>query len=462
MTINNTIPFMGKKKIEKRKFIEGIFNLQIFSQMLSMIRQDYNDVKRDFDIEVARTEEIEGNLKTQNEQKASFINNQKEKLVKYQTRKQNNTAELEQVHTKVFDTTDTKELDSIIETVSTHENHVEACDSKALQINNNISTKTAEVKFKKQLSDKIGTEDDRCPVCLKSISTHDREHIEEEKSSVSSDIHKLESDIEKDRESLSTVNSLKSRLKQVISTQNKLHNDHVLKIKDSENNEKRIAQLEEWNNQLDQDLEKLKVENTQFDDEISKCQARLELLLKSTTDTRHKLTVLDVIKFIVSEEGVKSYIVRKILQLFNSKLSYYLQRMDSNCCCIFNEYFEEEIVNEKGKMCSYYNFSGAERKNIDLACLFAFMDIRRLQGNVSYNFSIYDELLDSSLDERGVDLVVGLLLERVEKYNECIMIISHRKESVKIGTHYKNSGEVIFLQKENGITKRIDFTESGY
>ena len=87
------------------------------------------------------------------------------------------------------------------------------------------------------------------------------------------------------------------------------------------------------------------------------------------------------------------------------------------------------------------------------------MDIRQLQGNAVYNFSVYDELLDTSLDERGVDLVLNILRERVEKYNECIMIISHRKESVKIGSHYKNTGNVIFLQKENGITRRVDFNE---
>ena len=78
---------------------------------------------------------------------------------------------------------------------------------------------------------------------------------------------------------------------------------------------------------------------------------------------------------------------------------------------------------------------------------------------VAYNFSLYDELLDSSLDERGVELVLGLLQERVEKYNECVIIISHRKESVNIGSHYKNPGEVIFLEKNNGITRRVDFNE---
>ena len=80
------------------------------------------------------------------------------------------------------------------------------------------------------------------------------------------------------------------------------------------------------------------------------------------------------------------------------------------------------------------------------------MDIRRLQGDVSFNISVYDELLDSSLDAKGVESVVNILKERVEKYNECMYIISHRKESTKLAT-----GEVIYLQKNNGITTRVDF-----
>ena len=55
---------------------------------------------------------------------------------------------------------------------------------------------------------------------------------------------------------------------------------------------------------------------------------------------KNQISVFEVIKFIVSEEGVKSYIVKKILELFNSKLAFYLKKMDANCICVFNEYFE--------------------------------------------------------------------------------------------------------------------------
>jgi len=80
------------------------------------------------------------------------------------------------------------------------------------------------------------------------------------------------------------------------------------------------------------------------------------------------------------------------------------------------------------------------------------MDMRRIQGNVTYNISIYDELFDSCLDERGIELVTKIIKDRVERYDECVLVISHRKDSINSAT-----GDVIFLEKENNITKKIDY-----
>ena len=156
--------------------------------------------------------------------------------------------------------------------------------------------------------------------------------------------------------------------------------------------------------------------------------------------------MLDIVKYVVSEEGVKSYIVKKILQVFNSKLAYYLKEMDANCLCAFNEFFEEEIINDKHKICSYHNFSGAERKNIDFACLFTFISMRRLQGESAHNILFFDELFDSSLDEKGIEIVMDLLRKEADKHNLCVYIITHRQD-LKIDTV-----STITLEKENGIT----------
>ena len=50
---------------------------------------------------------------------------------------------------------------------------------------------------------------------------------------------------------------------------------------------------------------------------------KVEDIKKKLDKVKNKLNMLDVVKYVVSEEGVKSYIVKKILQVFNQKLAYY-------------------------------------------------------------------------------------------------------------------------------------------
>ena len=458
MTLNNTIPFMGKKKVEKRKFIEGIFGLEVFGHMLTNLRSQYNDVKRNHEVSVGKYEEVDKSATSAQKRKDDFTCKQTDRIKKLNTRHKNNISELEKLSIKIADidprTEDTAEGD-----IKKALENIDKCEAKIGIINKRSTMLETEIKFKHRTLAKIGTDNDKCPVCLKSVSDHDRSHISDEISSLKAEIDGIDNDINRQQVLLQKAEKVKGVLKAHHEGKITARSEIKIKKQKLEGDKQRASQLQTWNDEIGGELQTIDTQTDQFDACIVECRDRLKALQTEIDIIKHKLSILDVVKFIVSEEGVKSYIVRKILQLFNSKLAYYLDKMDANCICIFNEYFEEEIINEKGKICSYNNFSGAERKNIDLACLFAFMDIRHLQGNAVYNFSIYDELLDTSLDERGVDLVLNILRDRVEKYNECIMIISHRKESVKIGTHYKNTGNIIYLEKENGITRRVDFAE---
>jgi len=453
MTINNTVPFMAKKKIEKRKFIEGIFNLQVFSDMLSHIRTEYNDILRSFDIECAKYEEISNTLKSYIDQKESTdkeSHGQKERL-EYR-RECNNTSikELQQKSSSI-------ELDKNIQLV---EEKISQLDKSKTDVRNKIDTYNTKlgainssITFTKDSLDKIGTGEDSCPVCLQSIDDSHRDHIETEKEKLRTKASELDEERLTALQKIEKANNVLTVVNESINKCNSKILKYKLDAQEVENVKIQIDKLNEVNSQISSDIKRLSTDTTSIDKLIASTDKRLSTAQVGIDDIKKELARLDIAKFVVSEEGVKSYIVKKILQLFNSKLSYYLKKMDANCVCVFNEYFEEEIIDEKGKICSYFNFSGAERKNIDLACLFAFMDIRRLQGDVAFNFSVYDELFDSSLDERGVELVIDILKERVEKYNECIMVISHRKESAKIA-----QGEVIYLEKTGGITKRVEYT----
>jgi len=453
MTLNNTIPFMAKKKVEKRKFIEGIFNLGVFSEMISNLRSDYNDTKKEFDIESTIFSETDNSLKSYKEQHTNIIKERKDKLERYKQREENNKRELLDIKSKLTDISqEVIEKNNVF--IETLNNKLpEQSEKRDLFLKKLTIIDIQNEQLEKNIST-IGTDKDTCPVCLHAISNDDRDHIENEKIKLQNTIKNNEELKTKINAGINTVNANIKKIKDVIYELNEKNKAIVQQINSQTLLKEKAKQLVEWQGQLKLDIKELKSTDTGLDKVIEEYEAKLNKV-KSTLDvTKKKINMLDVVKYVVSEEGVKSYIVKKMLTLFNSRLAHYLKKMDSNCVCIFNEYFEEQIINEKGKICSYFNFSGAERKNIDLACLFAFMDIRRLQGDVTYNFSMYDELFDSSLDERGVELVINILKERVEQYNESVMVISHRKESVKAA-----QGDVIYLEKVNGITRRVNYTE---
>lgn len=453
MTINNTTPFMAKKKQEKRKFIEDIFNLGVFSNMSNLLKADVNENKKALDIESTRYEEIDKTLNGYIRQKENTLEERKLKHDKYIQRKINNANEIVEISDKI-NAFHQKSIDNINSAIDKLKDANAKVDVK---IQDNRHTKSECLTLINQIQKQIaavGTDKDKCPTCLRTIEEGDKDHIKREKKSLNDTIFKHKDTItECDSVEVKLIekrNEINGKIKTLESS---IH-AYNLEVRDQENRQARLNQLNEWQVLLDQDIKDLEQETTQFDTLIEEKRNSLEAVKTQLESIKDTTNVLDVVKFVVSEEGVKSYIVKKILQLFNSKLSYYLQKMDANCVCSFNEYFEEEIVDSKGNERSYFNFSGAERKNMDLACLFTFMDMRRLQGDVSFNFSIYDELFDSSLDARGIELVINVLKERVDKFNESIMVISHRKESVKAAT-----GDVIFLEKSNGITKRVDYTE---
>jgi DNA repair exonuclease SbcCD ATPase subunit len=453
MTVNNTIPFMAKKKQEKRKFIEDIFNLSIFGDMLDLLRTDITEIKKTFDIEGTRHDEVQKNILSLEKQKDNLALERERKKEKYSSRHKNNLQEIDDINKKLVNF---KLLDivSLSSEIKEQENNLEKVNKKLQDLRHFISEKKTLITQSSKKLGIVGTDKEICPTCLRNIQDVDRDHIKNE-------IKKIKKEISDDENNILT---LTKEVNQYETLQQRV-NFKIQKIRDDVNStkhkqieketlESRLSQLNKWQLELEQDLKDLVKDDNAYDLLIQEQQDNLIQIKQKIEQIKDRLHTLDIVKFVISEEGVKSYIVKKILQLFNSKLSYYLKKMDANCICTFNEYFEEQIIDNKGKECSYFNFSGAERKNIDLACLFTFMDIRRLQGDVSFNFSIYDELFDSSLDEKGVDLVIGILKERVEKYKECIMVISHRKESIKAAT-----GEIIFLEKTNGITKRVDYKE---
>jgi DNA repair exonuclease SbcCD ATPase subunit len=451
MTLNDNVPFMAKSKVDKRKFIEGIFNLDVFSRMLSTVRDNYTKVKRDYEIELTKMEDSERTLNSLNLQKDNILNNRKNKISVYEKRKVDNLSEKDKL-SEEFDKQITEDVEQIKQKIK----EFKATKNKVESLINSLSEEKFQLKANinqnQGVLPKIGVKGEKCPTCLRPVKDHDKDLIKEEKDRIVATIEfeqaaviELENKIEKHK-------SNKEKIEFAIDKSNKKINQYAVNEQKRKNIKERINQLDIWLSQLDGDIEELKSTKTEVDSIIVEHISSLESLKDSVSSLRNNMNIMDTVKFIVSEEGVKSYIVKKILLLFNDRIRHYLSKLDANCICNFDEYFEEQIINEKNKLCSYFNFSGAERKSIDFSCMFSFMDMRRLQGDVTYNIAIYDELLDTCVDQRGMGLVLDIIKERIEKYDECVLVISHRKENMKEAT-----GDIIFLEKKNNVTKRINY-----
>jgi len=455
MTLNNTIPFMGKKKQDKRKFIENIFNLGVFSKMLTKAKDEYSQCKKDFDIQSSKLGENISTLSTIKAQQLSFNDRKKVKISQLEAKIAGLIA-TQKTLTAIYEKLESIDFNSKKSEIQARIQDLLAKkiveDTKISTLIVTIATLAVESSGREKTLFKIAGNIDECPVCLRIISGNDKSHIDSEKKRITDEVANLKCN------TVTANNDKKACLDQktVYDTEVSKENIKIFNIDKLQRQSADTKQLLD-NNQssiklLQDQITDTITETASYDTVISELEAKILVVTEYINGLKSTLQLLDRVKFVLSEEGVKSYLIKRILDVLNNRLSYYLKKLDANCSCVFNEYFEELIINDKNKPCSYFNFSGAERKNIDLACLFTFMDIRRLQGDVTFNISIYDELLDSSLDERGIELVIDILRERVETYAESIFIISHRKESARFVT-----GEIVMLEKFNGITRRVDF-----
>jgi DNA repair exonuclease SbcCD ATPase subunit len=451
MSANNTIPFMAQKKTEKRKFIEGILQLNIFSEMLLKTRSEYNDIKKQNDIisgnfvnlqrSLATFEDQKTNAEAKKQEKINVLNDKIKDIEKNSKElKNNNLPTTDEINKQI------KEVEDKVSTLKIGLKSFKITRSDLATKSSNISAEINQLKKEKQ---KIVDKGNTCPTCNREYCADDIKEVEQRLKNIDAEISvlcgnsltvgseiiswddkidKLEEGIEKLNKKIRSLDQIKSETKLI---SQKLSNNlsNILDCRKS------ISEIE--------------LGDPSIQSNIDKTQNDIEKTEKQLIDIKKTMAILDTAKFIVSEEGVKTFIVKKIINILNTRLNYYLQTLDAPCKCVFDETFEETIYNEQGKECSYFNFSGGERKRIDTAILFTFQDVMRCHSGTSFSLNIYDELFDCALDAKGTDKILEILKDKVEKYNESIYIVSHKSSEVA------NCDNVILLEKSNGVTKIV-------
>ena len=448
MSANNATPFMALSKTDKRKFIESVLGLEVFTQMLLKARDEYNNSKRDYEISYTKYDTLNNELVFNSSQLSNYEEAKQQRLNQLQEKKDALVKDIE------------KYSASLKEEIVESEQHIEESEQylleklkksneKQKQLSSHVVKIEAEIALEHKQKIKLEATKDTCPTCNRNyseehithvqqlIETHNKT-IEDKKellSKVQEGLVKLSIEIENIEDKQKYYKELKQKA-DLIKRKNEETQMHI-------NFSKRNLQ----------DVEKeIQVCSIQHNNDLKGKVVVLETSVKehkeNTDKLNEELNVLESVKYVLSEEGIKSFLVKKILAVLNSRLAFYLKKLEANCLCKFNEFFDEEILDENSNQKSYFNFSGGERKRIDLACLFAFSDIRRMQGDVNFSTVFYDELLDSSLDDKGICLTVNVLRDRYTENKESCYIITHR------GTWVTTKAEhVIHVVKRNGVSQ---------
>lgn len=447
MTINNTVPFMAQSKIDKRKFIESILSLEIFSDMLSKAREELNTSKKDYEVLFTKVEGIEKGYSFNKEQLDAFEEHKKQKIESLIKRIDENKTKINDLKKDIKQLPNdvVERLDIKIQQLNEELQELQKSYKNAYQILADVKSKINHAEDQLKEIEKVGA---ICTTCKRAYSDDDLKHKNSNKKELNNQLKDLANELSSAQKDLDKVNTLQTKKeKEIKDTQ-----DNKNTIKDVLNNNKNIEiKTSLINDTVQETFKEIEDIKKQTNEALENVVKELEEKLKNGKIELEKLdhdcNVLECVKFVVSEEGVKSYIVKKILAVLNGRMAYYLDKLHANCLCQFDEYFDEQITDEKGEHKSYFNFSGGERKRIDLACLFSFLDIRRMQGDVHFSTIFYDELLDSSLDDKGVELVLDILRERALKHKENCYIITHRGTTIT-----EKIDSTIFLEKRNGFT----------
>ena len=404
------VPFMQLKSKHRREVVEEILDIQIFSlmnmllkQQLKTISDDMREVDYKFSLtteKVALQEKYIDEMFMHKEnlikEKTSLIGGNEEEIFK-------KTLEIS------FYTTNNKELLSYIaDTDKVNNKHTKLKDIQS------------QLKEKHRAHNKLvgffeNNED--CPTC--------QQHIDETFKSSMIDKKKGEAD-----KVNSGMEELKEELNKVTSRQEEI-NVIAVKIRENEvyiaKENSSLIQLEKFNATLQSEIDQLTNGEVNKNDhnELKTLKETLSGLDMQKSKLREDQTYSEAARSMLQDTGIKTKIIKQYLPIMNKLINTYLMSMEFYVNFTLNDNFEETIKSRYRDEFTYDSFSEGEKMRIDLALLFTWRAVAKMKNSTNTNLLILDEIFDSSMDSTGTDEFLKILNTLGD---ENVFVISHKQD----------------------------------
>jgi len=202
----------------------------------------------------------------------------------------------------------------------------------------------------------------------------------------------------------------------------------------------------------------LETENEQqnpFTDQID--QLTTDGITEVTWDEVNRLTRVRehqdfLLKLLADKNSfIRKKIIDQNLAYLNHRLEHYLEKLGLPHEVRFQSDLSVEI-SELGRDFDFDNLSRGEKNRLILGLSFAFRDVWE-SLNDSINLLFVDELIDSGMDQIGVESALSVLKGMGRERNKDVFLISHKEELLS------RVSNVLLVRKEAGFTQFTDDTE---
>lgn len=427
----NFTPFMQLRARDRRKLVEDLLDISIFSTMKDILRKKIAN----HNVEVKETgheiDLLEERINGLNEQVQALQKNRDEQILKYESTvketQDNISSIMELVDEKTKDVVAKK---STIKDIDPQKDRLKQATELERQLGENYKRAINDVKFYE--------ENDDCPTCKQGLDhEHKAKHIEERQTKAT-EIQTALSSIAK------TIDESRTRLEEIRSVQDQIEEvQREIGLAQTEitSNQKYIQKLEGQISEL-----KNNVLDETVNDRLTSSEDNLNTLLSKKEDLTNRTHYFEIATLLLRDEGIKSKIIKQYVPIMNKLINKYLANLEFYVGFELDENFEETIKSRFRDVFKYDNFSQGEKMRIDLALLFTWRSVARMKNSVNTNLLILDEVFDSSLDNQGTDDFLRLLNTLTEKTNA--FIISHKGDQL-----YDKFEEVIRFEKHKNFSR---------
>jgi len=405
-SLTKNISFLTLGKGPKREIVEGIFDIEIFSTMNKLCkskldqietkileaRKDIDAAKMLLDNEFANVQQLI-KLKQQIEDDAR----KKVEATEEKVQEQRDIIEKCQVGLQKIASFKTRRSDANVE------------KSNVLADLKELRDQHANLKAKHQFAlNKMKVFNSTCPGCPKLKEIEDNTGAEDILQAILSN--------EAKQEELETVkaalNEKIKKLDELIYNENFLHS----KIKTAQQsiNDMIESVATTASESIVIDESKMK----EFEKQKTECESKYNALV-------YQKKHLAVVRMLLSDEGIKTYIIKRHLPSINKLLNTYLQKFHTDILFHFDSEFNEVVLTRHKENFNYYSFSEGQKRRMDLAVMFAFMEFAKFKAKKSNNNLLILDEITAGCDAIAENALYDILKEVVNREGKEIITVSH-------------------------------------